>query len=79
VPIQGLWEQIVGGASTRYYTVGGQVVAMRDSATTAVTYLHGDHLGSVSLATNNSGARVSQQDFDPWGTAVAPARSRRPT
>jgi uncharacterized protein RhaS with RHS repeats len=28
----GLWEQVVGGASKRYYTVGGQIVAMRDSA-----------------------------------------------
>jgi len=69
VYLQGLWEQIVGGASTRYYTFNGQVVAMRDSATNAVTYLHGDHLGSVSLATNSAGAVVSRQDFDPWGKA----------
>ena len=69
VYFQGLWEQTVGGASTRYYTFNGQVVAMRDSATNAVTYLHGDHLGSVSLATNSSGAVVSRQDFDPWGKA----------
>jgi RHS repeat-associated protein len=67
VYFQGIWEQIVGGASTRYYSFNGQVVAMRDSATNAVTYLHGDHLGSVSLATNSSGAVVSKQDFDPWG------------
>jgi hypothetical protein len=32
-----------------------------------VTYLHSDHLGSVSVATNGSGAVVSQQSFDPWG------------
>jgi len=69
VYLQGLWEQIVGGASTRYYPFNGQVVAMRDSATNAVTYLHGDHLGSVSLATNSAGAVVSRQDFDPWGKA----------
>ena len=42
---------------------------MRDSATNGVTYLHGDHLGSVSLATNSAGAVVSRQDFDPWGKA----------
>jgi RHS repeat-associated protein len=71
VYFQGLWEQIVGGASKRYYTVGGQVVAMRASASNAVTYLHGDHLGSVSLATNSSGAIVSKQDFDPWGAVRA--------
>jgi len=69
VYLQGLWEQIVGGASTRYYPFNDQIVAMRDSATNAVTYLHGDHLGSVSLATDNSGAVVSKQDFDPWGKA----------
>ncbi|MBK9713842.1 MAG: hypothetical protein IPO81_21465 [Kouleothrix sp.] len=32
-----------------------------------MTYLHGDHLGSVSLATDSAGAVVSRQDFDPWG------------
>ena len=64
---QGLWEQVIGGTSKRYYTFNGQVIAMRDSGTNAVTYLHGDHLGSVSVATNSSGAVVSQQDFDPWG------------
>jgi RHS repeat-associated protein len=65
----GLWEQTVGGASKLYYTFNGQVVAMRDTSTNTVTYLHGDHLGSVSLATNSSGQVVSRQDFDPWGKA----------
>gem|GEM_PF-4446673 len=30
-------------------------------------YLHSDHLGSVSVATNASGGVVSQQEYDPWG------------
>jgi RHS repeat-associated protein len=30
-------------------------------------YLHGDHLGSISVASSSSGALVSQQEFDPWG------------
>ena len=38
---------------------------MRTSA--GVTYLHSDHLGSVSLATDSAGGVVSRQDFDPWG------------
>jgi RHS repeat-associated protein len=67
VYFQGIWEQVVGGASKLYYTFNGQVVAMRDTSANTVTYLHGDHLGSVSLATNSSGAVVSKQDFDPWG------------
>jgi RHS repeat-associated protein len=46
----------------------GQVLGEHDNWTGGtVTYLHGDHLGSVSLATNGSGAVVSKQDFDPWG------------
>ncbi|MBK9712369.1 MAG: hypothetical protein IPO81_13770 [Kouleothrix sp.] len=65
VSFQGLWEQTTSGARTLYYTFHGQVVAMRTSA--GVTYLHGDHLGSVSLATDSAGAVVSRQDFDPWG------------
>jgi RHS repeat-associated protein len=35
--------------------------------TSTVTYLHGDHLGSVSVATDSAGAVVSRQEFDPWG------------
>jgi hypothetical protein len=38
---------------------------MRDAS--GVTFLHGDHLGSVALATTSAGALASQQDFDPWG------------
>ena len=67
VYFQGIWEQTVGGASKLYYTFNGTVVAMRDTGTNTLTYLHSDHLGSVSLATNSSGVKVGQQDFDPWG------------
>ena len=63
---QGVFEQTVGAGWKQYYSFNGQTVAMRDNAGT-VTYLHGDHLGSVSLATNSSGALASQQEFDPWG------------
>ncbi|MFL5801986.1 MAG: RHS repeat-associated core domain-containing protein [Roseiflexaceae bacterium] len=60
-----LWEEDSSGATKAYYSFNGQVVAMR--AASGVTYLHGDHLGSVSVSTNSSGALVSQQTFDPWG------------
>jgi RHS repeat-associated protein len=33
----------------------------------APIYLHGDHLGSISVATNSSGAQLNSQEFDPWG------------
>jgi len=32
-----------------------------------IIYLHTDHLGSVSVATNASGTPVSSQEYDPWG------------
>jgi len=39
---------------------------MRDSLGN-LTYLHSDHLGSVSLATTSNGNIASQQYFDAWG------------
>jgi RHS repeat-associated protein len=68
--VAGLLEQVVGGVTKTYYTFGDQTVAMRDSGTGLVTYLHADHLGSVSLATwkdSNDVLQASQQEFDPWG------------
>ena len=64
---QGLWEDTIGVSAKRLYRFNGQIVASRDGGTNAVTYLHGDHLGSVSLTTTSSGALLSQQAFDPWG------------
>jgi RHS repeat-associated protein len=64
---EGLWEQTTAGAWKTYYRFNGQVVALRDSATNAVTYLHGDHLGSVSVTTNASGT-ANVQEYDPWGS-----------
>jgi RHS repeat-associated protein len=62
-----LWEQTGSAAAKQYYTLNGQVIAMRDTGTNVVTYLHGDHLGSVSMATDSGGTTISQQHFDPWG------------
>ena len=33
-----------------------------------VTYLHGDHLGSVSVATTSAGGIASQQEYTPFGS-----------
>lgn len=67
--IGGLYEVDSDGATRSYYSMGGQGLAMRSQsgASQSVVYLHGDHLGSVSMATDSSGNRVSKQDFDPWG------------
>jgi RHS repeat-associated protein len=64
---QNVWEQTTTGARKLYYTFNGEVVAMRDSSTNAVTWLQGDQLGSVSMATNSAGQVVSKQDYTPWG------------
>jgi len=67
--IGGLYEVDSDGATRSYYIMGGQGLAMRlqNGGSQSVVYLNGDHLGSVSMATDSSGNRVSKQDFDPWG------------
>ena len=63
-----LWEEnAVTGAWRTYYAFNGQMIAQRDGVTGGVVYFHGDHLGSVSVVTNASGAVVSRQTFSPWG------------
>jgi len=62
--------------TTTYYFAGGQRIAMRKDG--KVTYLHGDHLGSASLATDASGARVSAMRYTPFGeTRVGDAPTDR--
>ncbi len=52
-------------AVTKYYTFGGQKVAMRRGS--EVYYLGGDHLGSTSLTTDSSGGVVSEVRYLPYG------------
>jgi RHS repeat-associated protein len=68
VYLGGLWEETVGGAVRKYYTLAGQTVALRtiDGATNTVEYIQGDHLGSVSVVTTYQGVATTQE-FDPWG------------
>jgi len=64
----GAVEVEIGGTqrlTTTYYFADGQRIAMRKDG--KVTYLHGDHLGSASLATDASGARVSEMRYTPFG------------
>jgi len=66
VYVNALYEKDVSGnLSTKYYYLGGQRIAMRRGST--LTYLHGDHLGSASLTTNASGAKVSIMRYLPYG------------
>ncbi len=52
-------------AVTKYYTFGGQKVAMRQGS--EVYYLGGDHLGSTSLTTDSAGGVVSEVRYLPYG------------
>ncbi|MDP9314519.1 MAG: hypothetical protein M3R24_27185, partial [Chloroflexota bacterium] len=68
--VSGLWEEEIPSGTMRYqFALQGQVIGQRTVSSTSNTmlYLHNDHLGSVSMATDGSGTMVSQQDFTPWG------------
>ncbi|MBN2392409.1 MAG: DUF11 domain-containing protein [Anaerolineae bacterium] len=68
----GAWSAVVTTmtlSSVKYYYFGSQRVAMRKDGT--LTYLHGDHLGSASMATNASGGKIPNSDtrYYPYGEA----------
>jgi len=66
VYVNALYEKdVTANLSTKYYYFGSQRIAMRRGST--LTYLHGDHLGSASLTTNASGAKVSLMRYMPYG------------
>ncbi|MCE7989942.1 MAG: RHS repeat-associated core domain-containing protein [Caldilinea sp. CFX5] len=54
-----------GSAITKYYYFGGKRVAMRQGHTTPLTYLYGDHVGSMAYATQQNGTFVTEQGY--WG------------
>ncbi len=51
--------------TTKYYDFGGQRIAVRQNGT--LSYLHGDHLGSTSVATSNTGATTSNVRYFVYG------------
>jgi RHS repeat-associated protein len=51
--------------TTKYYDFGGQRIAVRQNGT--LSYLHGDHLGSTSVTTNNSGAATNNVRYFAYG------------
>ncbi|MEJ5311827.1 MAG: RHS repeat-associated core domain-containing protein [Anaerolineae bacterium] len=69
----GAVEIAIAGAqriTKTHYSLGGQLAALRVISSTGnvLYYLHGDHLGSVSLVTNQAQAVVSRQMYSPYGT-----------
>ncbi|HZO69858.1 MAG TPA: RHS repeat-associated core domain-containing protein, partial [Kribbellaceae bacterium] len=57
----------VNGLQRKLYSFNGQVVAQRDN-NTAVTFLHTDHLGSVTVLTTASGSLLSAAAYSMWGS-----------
>lgn len=60
-----------GWVERTYYYAAGRRIAMRvnDGVNSGVYYLHTDHLGSTTLATNESGAAAGEQRYRPFGEA----------
>jgi len=67
VYLGGRWEETSAGAVKKYYPFNGTVIVVRDSSA-GVSYLHGDHLGSVSATT---GAQPGPQTYGPWGNVTS--------
>jgi RHS repeat-associated protein len=58
-------KDAAGSDEVYYYYAGPMRVAMKDS--TGRYWYHHDHLGSVRLVTDQSGAQVEAKDFLPFG------------
>jgi RHS repeat-associated protein len=61
------------GNLVKYYFAGLRMVARQDSGGTY--YYHHDHLGSVKLVTNSSGAVVNRLDYAPYGGTLQSSAS----
>ncbi len=56
-----------GSTVRKYYYAGGQRIAVRVDG--ALYFLHSDHLGSATLATDAGGNRVGEARYKPYGEA----------
>ena len=68
---------------TDYLSVGGAKVGMRVLQTAAATvsarYFHGDHLGSISVISNENGVVQERLSYDAWGKRRFPNGADDPT
>jgi len=51
---------------TKYYYASGQRIAMRQGD--ALYWIHGDHLGSTAITTDDSGVKESELRYYPYGS-----------
>ena len=66
VYIGGVYEVTDTGAVTKYYSVGGKAIAMRQGAGSPM-YLLTDQLGSSTTIANNAGAVIATERYWPFG------------
>ncbi|MGB4977780.1 MAG: hypothetical protein WBR35_13670 [Anaerolineae bacterium] len=62
------YEKMTSGSSTtitKYYQAGGQRIALRVNG--VVRWLATDHLGSTALTASETGGRLSEIRYKPWG------------
>ena len=65
-----------------YLSVGGRMIAVRflhSDETVSTRYFHLDHLGSVSVMTDENGAVVERLSYDAWGKRRFPDGTDDPT
>ncbi|MBK9094677.1 MAG: SLAP domain-containing protein [Anaerolineae bacterium] len=63
-----IYEKKTSGSSTtitKYYQAGGQRIALRVNG--VVRWLATDHLGSTALTVSETGGRLSEIRYKPWG------------
>ncbi len=75
-------EQIVLGSTgalsgTRYYSIGGRIIASRASSG-SISYLAGDREGTSLLSIDSSTQAVTRRYYDPYGNPIGSAPSSWP-
>ncbi len=73
-------KETVGSVVTEtfYFYAGGQVVGAyvtKTNTSPQTNYFHADHLGSISVVTDQAGQVIARYEFDPWGKRVLTAGS----
>jgi predicted enzyme related to lactoylglutathione lyase len=60
-----------GGSTqwTNYFVAGGELVSMRveNGGTVYTRYFNKDHLGSIAVISNETGAAVERLSYEAWG------------
>lgn len=77
----GAYEEVVeNGFVIRKSYVGGFLVLSESEGLSELTYLHGDHIGSVEAMTDEYGSLIDRMSFDVWGERqTSDWRTGRPT